>query len=332
MAAQGFSLDRGPVPAAFVDACRIVGDGIPPMLMAAVARKIIQTIRRGHDPSPSPPTGDTPDAKEDQAQDLTAPAPVLAIPEDHASSFSHIFERDSQIAIVRSAIEAAQASGFRNRFHCVLYGPPACGKTEILQAFKRMLGPDCVLQLDATAMTQAGAIRILLESARIPPVLLIEEIEKVGEEMLRWLLGVLDHRGEIRKTNFNVGNVQREVKMLCLATANDIQSFELAMSGALASRFAHRLFCPRPSRTVLERILEREIGKASGRGEWIKPALEYCARHERTDDPRRVVAVCLSGRDGLLTGEYQRHLQATRRPEAVVARRALEASAALRLG
>ena len=48
---------------------------------------------------------------------------------------------------------------------------------------------------------------------------------------------------------------------------------------------------------------------------WIAPALDYCLTTERTDDPRRVIAVCKCGREKLLTGEYQRTLAATMNPE-----------------
>ena len=55
----------------------------------------------------------------------------------------------------------------------------------------------------------------------------------------------------------------------------------------------------------------REIEKVGGNPAWISPALDYCLDVEKTDDPRRVIAVCLSGRGGLLSGEFQRHLQQT---------------------
>ena len=92
-------------------------------------------------------------------------------------------------------------SGFQNRNHCVLFGPPACGKSEILLAFKRLLGADAVMTFDATSTTEAGARRELRQLANIPPIPIVEEIEKTDERSLRWLLGVLDTRGEIRGLN-----------------------------------------------------------------------------------------------------------------------------------
>lgn len=233
---------------------------------------------------------------------------------DRADFFSHIYERDAQIEVVHSALRAFVDSSYTNRFHCVLHGAPACGKTEILRSFSKMLGADAVLELDATSTTKAGAERILLESAELPPVMICEEIEKTDEASLRWLLGILDHRGEIRKVTHGGGLRSRNVKMLCLATVNDMGLFRRVMDGALASRFSHKIHCPRPSKDVLRKILAREIAKVNGRFEWIDPAIDYCVDVEGTNDPRRVSTVCLSGRDALLSGEYQILLDAVREP------------------
>jgi hypothetical protein len=232
-----------------------------------------------------------------------------ALPTETGEFFNHIYERDAQIAVVHSAVKAFVDSEFSNRFHCVLFGEPACGKTEILRSFTRMLGNNFVLELDATSTTKAGAERILLESKNLPPVLVCEEIEKTDENSLRWLLGILDHRGEVRKVTHNAGLRHRDVKMLCLATVNDMTLFKRVMDGALASRFSHKVWCPRPSKAVLKRILAREIAKMpDGSPAWIDPAVDWCVDIEGTNDPRRVTTVCISGREKLLTGEYQRLL------------------------
>jgi energy-coupling factor transporter ATP-binding protein EcfA2 len=229
--------------------------------------------------------------------------------------FGHIYDRDHQIAIVRSAIIAAVESDFVNRFHCVLFGPPGCGKTEILMSIGRMLGQEneAFMKFDATSTTEAGSSRILLESDYIPPVLIVEEIEKTDEKSLRWMLGILDQRAEIRRTNFRIGNKARNVKMLCLATVNDMGLFEKVMSGALASRFAHEIYCPRPDRDVLKLILQREVKKVKGNEEWIEPSLEFCYDTYQIDDPRKIIPICLCGRENLLDGTYQKAIEATRR-------------------
>jgi hypothetical protein len=249
------------------------------------------------------------------AESAMRPRPFAAVTvnTDRGEHFAHLFERDHQIALVHSALSAYVASGFEDRFHCVLYGPPACGKTEILRSFARMVGPEAVLLFDATSTTKAGAERVLLETAEIPPVLIVEEIEKTDEQSLRWLLGVLDQRAELRKVTHRL-TASRTVKLLCLATVNDIELFRRVMDGALASRFTHKVHCPRPSREVLRRILLREIEQRRADAAWIDPALDWC-EEEGTNDPRRAIAVCLCGREGLLTGEYQQALRATMAPK-----------------
>lgn len=229
---------------------------------------------------------------------------------DPTGYFSHLYERDAQVEMVLSAVRRYVESDFADRFHGILYGPPACGKTEVLRSLARMVGSDAVLHFDATSTTKAGAERTLLETADIPPILCIEEIEKTDEHSLRWLLGVLDFRGEVRKVTHRSTAV-REVKLLCLATVNDMDLFKRIMDGALASRFTHKIKCPRPSRDALEKILLREIGRTGGDLAWIKPALDWCVDEEKTNDPRRIIAVCLCGGDKLLTGEYQEYLRAT---------------------
>lgn len=233
--------------------------------------------------------------------------------------FAHIYNREAQVRLLYSALRAAVESGFENRFHAVLYGPPASGKTEILNAFAKILGEDAVLRFDCTSTTKAGAEKVLLEAETLPPILLAEEIEKTSEDSLRYMLGLLDHRAEVRKTNYRIGMRQRTIKMLCLATVNDIDLFKSLMDGALFSRFSHKIYCPRPDREVLHRILLREIlkpgkdGKPIGKAEWIDPALDY-AETEGTDDPRRIVTICLSGGDDLLTGKYQKDLLSCKEP------------------
>lgn len=231
------------------------------------------------------------------------------IPSEWTQHFKHLYERDDQIEIVLSSIQAAIKSGFQDRFHVCLAGPAACGKTEILRGIRSMLGNDAVLEYDATATTMAGAIKDLSERAEVPRILLIEEMEKVDENSLRWLLGILDHRAEIRKVNFRQ-QIHKEVRMLCLCTVNDYDLFCDMMYGALASRFPNHVYCPRPGRKVLEQILLREVLRVKGKEKWIKPALDYAEKQNITD-PRRVISICLCGRNKLLTGEYQKRLDRT---------------------
>lgn len=233
-------------------------------------------------------------------------APVI-IPPNWKTFFTHIYGLDAQIEIILSRIEAAQDSNWTNRFHCALVGPPACGKTEVARAFKRMLGSQAVLEYDATSTTMAGAIKDLDSREILPRILLIEEIEKADENSFRWLLSVMDPRAEIRKVTFRQ-SIQRETKMLGIVTVNDYKFFKTIMSGALASRCGRGISFPKPTRAILQKILQREILKVRGNLAWIGPALDY-AESVKMTDPRHIIAVCLAGKHRLITGEYQKKLK-----------------------
>ncbi|MCK9458610.1 MAG: ATP-binding protein [Proteobacteria bacterium] len=232
---------------------------------------------------------------------------------DMGKHFSHIFDRERQIRRIMAALRLAQQTNMQKRLHCVLFGEPGCGKSEIIAALGKMLGEERkhYIQFDATSTTQAGAINIFLSSPNIPPVLLVEEIEKTHQNDQRWMLGLLDQRAEIRQVNFRVGNRAKNVKVLCIATCNDLQLFKSVMSGALASRFTHKIMCPRPTREILQKILTREVSHIpGGKTAWITPALDFADELHITD-PREVISICLSGQDDLLTKQYQSDYRAT---------------------
>ena len=229
-----------------------------------------------------------------------------------APYFSHLFERNAQISVVLSAVEAARSTNFMHRFHSVMFGPPGCGKTAITQSIAQMVGESQVLKFDGPSCTKAGLENFFLDSEDDisgPKIMIFEEIEKADPEIHKSLLGMLDTRGEIRKTTGNDGQRTTGVKVLCLATVNNIGLFEKSQAGSLASRFTHKVYCPPPSRKCLESILSREVELVGGRKEWIAPTLDYTIGVERSHDPRRAIAVCMSGRDRLLTGAYQRALK-----------------------
>lgn len=241
----------------------------------------------------------------------------VAIPENWEEYFGHLFGLDAHIARVRAAIEAGIASDFNNRFHVVLAGKPGCGKSDICRSLQRALGEEAVMEYDATAMTGAGAIKDLTEREILPRVLVIEEIEKADEKSLQFLLGLMDTRGEIRKTTART-KIQRDTKLLVIATVNNYDRFKSMNAGAVESRFSNKLGFKRPSRELLARILTREVRKINGNADWIKPTLDYCDDHGITD-PRQVISLCLCGREGWLDGSYAETLSATAIDEAELA-------------
>lgn len=235
-------------------------------------------------------------------------APV-EMPADWDSHFSHLFGLDPHITRIRRALEAGIMSGWNNRYHCALVGPPGCGKSDISQSIKRALGEDAVLEFDATATTAAGAIKELSEREILPRILIVEEIEKADQKAMQFLLSVLDLRSQIRKTTAR-NTIVRDTKLFAIATVNDVPLFQSLQAGALASRFSNTITFKRPSREQLRMILEREVEKVGGNPLWINPTLDYCDK-ANINDPRSVTAHCMCGRDMLLTGEYEAMMEAT---------------------
>lgn len=230
----------------------------------------------------------------------------IDIPHNWKSFFKDMYKLDDPIDIIMSAVRAAINSNWQNRYNVALIGPPAAGKSDTLRCLKEMVGLDSVLEYDATSTTAAGAIKDLDERQELPRILIVEEIEKADDASRHWLLSLMDHRAEIRKVNFRQ-QIHKETRLLTFATINDETSFFTAMSGALASRFANRIYFRRPDRALLQQILEREIARTKGKRAWIKPALDY-AMENNIFDPREVASICICGTDDLLTGVYQRKL------------------------
>lgn len=256
-------------------------------------------------------------APQDMGESISAEigyAPVL-MPSDWRDHFKHLYGLDPHINRVFRSIDNAIKTDFKSRVNSVLVGPPGCGKTDICQTWKGILGEEAVLEFDGTSTTMAGAQKELAEREELPRLLLVEEIEKAPEASLSWLLSILDMRGEIRKTTARASaNILRETKMLCIATVNNWELFQRANAGALASRMSNKIFFQRPSRELLEKILIREVGRFDGRMEWIEPTLEFVERIGTTD-PREVIAIMLCGRDALLDGSYQADMEATASPD-----------------
>jgi ATPase family associated with various cellular activities (AAA) len=233
----------------------------------------------------------------------------VKVPDNPAEYFSHLYGLDAPVKRIMRSIEAAMMTRWESRFHQVLVGPPGCGKSDILGSYKKMFGEEAVLEFDATATTAAGAIKELSERDILPRMLFIEEIEKVEEKQTSHLLSIMDLRAEIRKTTARA-SIQRDTRILCMATVNNYDLFQRLAAGALASRFGEPIFFQRPSRGTLELILQREVAKMEGDFAWIDPALDYCDEMS-IQDVRAVIGICLCGRELLITGEFQDMMRST---------------------
>jgi MoxR-like ATPase len=231
---------------------------------------------------------------------------AIRIPDDWKSYFEHIYDRDDQILEIIESLKTARDTDMVMRNHIVANGPPGCGKTDTALAIYKMLGKDSVRRLDATSMTKAGAEQFLLDMDVIPPVLIIEELEKANPANLSWLMGIMDERGEIIKTNARQPPIIRHCPMLIIATVNNINKFESFMDGAINDRFNVPLYFSMPDRNLLRRIALREVRKLpDGNEAWVEPALDFALNVEKTYKARRIKAIMTNGRARLLTGEYQ---------------------------
>lgn len=229
---------------------------------------------------------------------------LLEFPDNIESHFQHIYERDIQIKQVLKAIQLTRDTNGKVRPHVLLHGPKGVGKTEIGITIGNIFGDIAVKRLDATSLTKAGAEKLLLDADTVPPVIVIEEIEKTTEANLPWLLAVLDSRGEIIKTTSRM-NVSRLTRCLCIATANDVGKLKTFHDGALYDRFSLPIYCPLASEALLRRILMRDLAELpNGKKEWVDAALDYALHVEKTVQIRRVKAIMAIGGDRLLDGSF----------------------------
>lgn len=236
-----------------------------------------------------------------------------AIPEDFESYFSHLYGLDDQVMLMRSQLESAIDSGWIHRSNMVLWGGPGCGKSESALAVKAALGDEAVWSLDGTSMTQAGVQKMFTEAEILPRVVVIEEIEKAAEDPLRFLLAMCDTRGQVRKVTARA-NIERETKVLVIATVNDKAKFDRMLASALSDRFTAPIHFDPPTRETLAMILRRELDKVGGDYAWIGPTLDFC-EEEGISQPRRIIAICTGGKSRLLNGSYQRALRNTAGPK-----------------
>jgi hypothetical protein len=248
------------------------------------------------------------------AEDIIIPEVLLNGTDEEIEeqeSFKGIYGRAAQIRTAMAVLNSAFTTKMQRRHNILFWGYPGCAKSHLVNGIKALLGENAVLELDSTSTTKPGIEKIFLNGLEtgIPPVVVMEEIEKTDESALRVWLSALDERREIRKLNFNVAKV-RKIDILCIATANDKVAFDKMFRagnqdgrGALSSRFTKQIYVPRPDRAIMERILERDIKEFGGNPDWITPCLDL-ADVLGTNDPREVLGMLVGG-DRLLDDSYQ---------------------------
>lgn len=242
---------------------------------------------------------------------------------DAGDNFSRMFGRGAQERRIMSSIRLAHETELLVRPHMLFCGDPGGGKTEMTMCLQNMMGEEGVAwrRYDAPSMTKAGALEDILESDYVPPFLFIEEIEKVdADTALRWLLGVMDERGVVQRTNYRVGNQAKNVRMVVIATCNDVKLLKKVMYGALYSRFKGGggvINFPYPDRDTMRLILERDLVELKQKGKqsnpaWIEPTLKFAYDECVIRDPREALSIMRIGQNALLeSGQFQQDYLAT---------------------
>jgi MoxR-like ATPase len=82
---------------------------------------------------------------------------------DSSEYFKGIFGRSPQIRTILSSVKSFLESDGQRRNHVLLYGLPACAKTQILNAISKLLGQDAVVRLDGTSTTPAGIYKVYFQ-------------------------------------------------------------------------------------------------------------------------------------------------------------------------
>lgn len=257
------------------------------------------------------------DRRKEQAQEPKELGEILIDPKGH---FNRLFGRDAQIRRVLAALSLAKVTEYRKRPHMLFCGDPGGGKTEMTRCMQNMLGKEneAWLRYDAPAMTKAGALEDLMSSSKVPPILFLEEIEKVEtDHALRWLLGLMDERGTIQRTNYRVGNQAKNVRMVVVATCNDVSLLKKVMYGALYSRFKGNVInFPYPDHETMRAILSRELKDVPhSNPKWIDEAMSFGYEELGIRDPREVIAIMNVGGNGLIDGQFQKDYLHTMHPD-----------------
>jgi hypothetical protein len=229
---------------------------------------------------------------------------------DWQTHFSKFINLNDQVSLLLDALKAAIESNFEDRCHTAVHGPPGCGKTEVLRTLCNLLGPRHSQFFDATAMTKAGAEEFLLTTARIPSVIVLDELDKAPAETGKAWLQVASDHAEVNKTDARRGSRRRETRTLVIAAANDLQSMEKRLGEALCSRLlAHRIFFPQPARDDVIQILKSVASNSTIDEAAVLKVMQHVEANEPDADLRRTIGLLKAGRNGWVSGDFAERLQ-----------------------
>jgi len=169
--------------------------------------------------------------------------------------------------------------------HVMMYGPPAVSKSLFMWEIEKVAG-DRALWLMGSASSKAGIWDIIAQ--RKPQILLIDEIEKMKQEDMAGLLGLME-KGRIVRTKVNK-NMDLTLKTCVIATANRIDR----IPGELKSRFAIRKveeYSAKEYVAVVESVLQ--VHEGLPKEEAFEIAMKLVAKTHDVRDAIRVARLSL---------------------------------------
>jgi MoxR-like ATPase len=227
---------------------------------------------------------------------------------EESEEFRGLYNLGPQIRIAVDALNMAIRSEFEWCSHILFQGSPSGGKSGLFAGFKKLVGEGGYLSLITPQLSKAGFEYLYLVKYRgkYHRVLFLEEVEKLGADALLALLPVMAEPHEVTKHQFR-NHDRVPVKLLVIATANDIRKLRAMHGGALYSRFTTKIFVPRPDDPTMKRILNREVGVLNGNPRWVEKVMTL-KNALGAKDPRTIISF-LAGGQRLETHAYQDDLE-----------------------
>lgn len=226
--------------------------------------------------------------------------------------FDDLYGKSDALTIIMSALKTYNDTDGAVRIHSLIIGSPSSGKTELLNRIELMVGKDQVFRTNSESMSKAGAENSILNfPGPLPPILIIEELEKTDPDNLRWLLSAIDTRQEIIKITAKEGVERRSVPFICIGTCNNLEKLQKMHSGSIASRFSNKVFVKDMDDSTLCKILIDNLHKIPNHDiRWAQAAIDL-ARELGEVSVRKCLAIMFCGREKLLTGEYAKILKSS---------------------